>query len=50
MRRAFDFYVDLNMQFGDAYHAALTERLQLTQVLSFDRDFDRVAGLERIEP
>ena len=50
IRRAFDFYVDLNMQFADAYHAALMERLKVSQILSFDRDFDKVPGLERIEP
>jgi predicted nucleic acid-binding protein len=49
VRRALDLFVDFNMQFGDAYHVALMERQQVTQVYSFDRDFDRVPGLERIE-
>jgi predicted nucleic acid-binding protein len=49
-RRAFDLYVDLNLPFADAYHAALMERLEIRQVVSFDKDFDRVPGLERIEP
>ena len=49
-RRAFDLYVDLNIPFADAYHAALMERLEISQVLSFDKDFDRVPGVGRIEP
>jgi predicted nucleic acid-binding protein len=50
LRRAFDLYVDLNQPFADAYHAAFMERLGIDQVLSFDRDFDRVLGIERLEP
>jgi len=49
-REAFDSYVDLNISFIDAYHAALMRGLGTTQVLSFDTDFDRVLGVERIEP
>ena len=26
------------------------ERLNLTEIVSFDRGFDKVAGLERVEP
>ena len=43
-------YVDLNIPFADAYLAVLMERLNLTEIVSFDRDFDKVAGLERVEP
>jgi predicted nucleic acid-binding protein len=34
----------------DAYFAALMEQLKLTEIVSFDRDFDRVPGLTRVEP
>jgi len=48
--RVFAYYVDLNISFADAYHAVLMDELKLTTVLSFDRDFDRVPGLQRLEP
>jgi uncharacterized protein len=47
---ALDLFADRNMSFGDAYHAALMKRLGLTEVYSFDGDFDRVPGLTRLEP
>jgi predicted nucleic acid-binding protein len=50
LRRAFTLYVDLNLPFADAYHAALAAGLGLTEVVSFDHDFDRVPGLRRVEP
>lgn len=50
LRRVFELYVDLNLPFADAYHAALMERHGLDQILSYDRDFDRIPGVKRIEP
>jgi predicted nucleic acid-binding protein len=50
LRRTLDLYVGLNLPFADAYHAALMERLGIDQVISYDRDFDRVPGVERVEP
>jgi predicted nucleic acid-binding protein len=47
---ALDLFADRNMSFGDAYHAALMQRLGLTEVYSFDGDFDRVPGITRLEP
>lgn len=49
-RKVFDLYVDLNISFADAYHAVLMERLKLTEVVTFDREFDRVSGIRRKEP
>jgi uncharacterized protein len=49
-RRAFSYYVDQNLPFADAYHAALMERAGIAEVVSFDRHFDRVGGIQRIEP
>jgi predicted nucleic acid-binding protein len=49
-RRVFDLYVDRNISFADAYHAVLMEGLHLTEVISFDHDFDRVPWVTRVEP
>ena len=50
LRRAFALYVDLALPFADAYHVALMESLRLDEIVSFDRDFDRVPGIVRVEP
>ena len=50
LRRAFDRYVELNLSFADAYHSTLMEWEKLTQIVSFDRGFDRVPGITRVEP
>jgi len=50
LKRVFDLYVDLNIPFADAYFAVLMERLKLTEIVSFDTDFDQVSGLNRVEP
>lgn len=50
MLRAFELYVDRNISFADAFHAALIEQIGLTDIVSFDGDFDRVPGIRRIEP
>lgn len=50
LRRTFDLYVDLNVPFADAYHAALLERSEAAEIISFDRHFDRIPGLRRIQP
>jgi predicted nucleic acid-binding protein len=49
-REVFDRYVDLNISFADAYHSVLMDRLGLQEVVTFDRDFDRVPGIKRLEP
>jgi predicted nucleic acid-binding protein len=48
--RVFDLFVGLNISFADAYHVVIMEQQKLTEVISFDRDFDRVAGIARVEP
>ena len=48
--RIFDLYVDLNISFADAYHVVLMEQLKLTEIVSYDREFDRVPGINRSEP
>lgn len=48
-RKVFDLYVDLNLPFADAYHAVLIERLKLDGIATFDKEFDRVPRIRRIE-
>ncbi|GAC1355324.1 MAG: PIN domain-containing protein [Herpetosiphon sp.] len=48
--QVFGYYIELNISFADAYHAVLMEEMKLTSILSFDRDFDRVQGIQRLEP
>ncbi|MBI2909703.1 MAG: PIN domain-containing protein [Chloroflexi bacterium] len=48
--RAFELYVDKNVSFGDAYNAALMEKLKITDVASYDLHFDRIEGIRRFEP
>lgn len=49
-RRVFDYYVDLNISFADAYHAVVMEDEGTVEIVTFDREFDRVPGLRRVEP
>jgi predicted nucleic acid-binding protein len=49
-RRTVELFRLHNISFADAYHAALTERLKPPQILAFDRGFDRIKTVERIEP
>ncbi|WP_407079795.1 type II toxin-antitoxin system VapC family toxin [Candidatus Hakubella thermalkaliphila] len=46
----FDLYVELNLSFADAYHAGLMQQNKLNQIVNFDKGFDRVPELERVEP
>jgi predicted nucleic acid-binding protein len=48
--RAFDLYCRHNISFPDAFSAAYMEAHGLSEVYSYDRDFDRVEGLKRVEP
>ena len=50
LREAFDLYVELNLPFADAYHAALVRRLGAVEMVSFDREFDRIPDIRRVEP
>ena len=48
--RTFEIFVRYPIDFIDAYHAALIESRGETELVSYDRDFDRVPGLHRREP
>ena len=49
-RRIFELYTTLSLDYIDAYHVALMERRGSVEVLSYDRHFDRVGGIQRREP
>ncbi len=48
--RVFDLYCNNRIGFADAYNAALMERQGLTEIYSYDTDFDRIDGIARVEP
>ena len=48
--RAFEHFVAHPIDFPDAFHAALVESRDETELYSFDQDFDRIAGIQRREP
>jgi predicted nucleic acid-binding protein len=52
-RKVFSLYVEKNLPFADAYHAVLMEYLMeylhLTEIVSFDTDFDRIEGITRVK-
>ncbi|HYI16795.1 MAG TPA: PIN domain-containing protein [Thermomicrobiales bacterium] len=49
-RRVFEIFVSTNVDFIDAVHAARVEQLDPPHLFSFDRDYDRVPSVVRIEP
>jgi predicted nucleic acid-binding protein len=50
LSEVFDLYVDKNVSFADAYHAVLMQRLKVDEIVSFDREFDRIEGISRVQP
>lgn len=50
VQRALDLCASVNLSFGDAYNAATMEQLGSETVYSFDRGFDRLRGIKRLEP
>jgi predicted nucleic acid-binding protein len=48
--RALSFYGSTNLDFGDAMIAASVQLSGGGTVYSYDRDFDRVPDVERVEP
>jgi uncharacterized protein len=47
---ALDLYATTNLSFADAYNAVYAQARGITEVYSWDTDFDRVPGLTRVEP
>jgi predicted nucleic acid-binding protein len=48
--RALDLYAAYPIDFADALLAAQMEQQHVTELYSYDRDFDQVAGIKRLEP
>ena len=48
--RTLQLYAEHNISFADAFHAALAEQNEPPQILSFDRGFNRIRTIQRIEP
>lgn len=48
--RVFDLYCEQRIDFIDAYNAVLMERTGVSEIYSYDRDFDRVEGISRKTP
>jgi predicted nucleic acid-binding protein len=49
--RAFDLFgAHPFLDFEDALAVAHMERLGISEIVSYDRDFDRVSGVKRVEP
>ncbi len=47
--RVFDLYCSTNLSFADCYHIVLMESLGIEEIISFDRGFDRISTIRRIE-
>jgi predicted nucleic acid-binding protein len=48
--RVFELWVEYpGLSFADCYHPALMERRRLPAIISFDRGFDRLPGIHRVE-
>jgi predicted nucleic acid-binding protein len=48
-RQVFELYRTTSLGFADCYHAVLTRRWKLTEILTFDQGFDRLPGITRRE-
>src|SRR3989338_4694629 len=50
MASFYDFDKEQNIDFIDAYHAAYASLKSFDVIYSYDKDFDKVKGVKRIEP
>ncbi len=48
--QAFNFYVAKNISFADAYNAAYMLAERISNIYSWDKDFDKIEGITRLEP
>jgi predicted nucleic acid-binding protein len=48
--RALDIYAVTVLDFGDAMTIAMMERRNVSDLYAYDRDFDRISGINRKEP
>lgn len=50
VRAALETWAAVKVDWADAYHAALVVARGESRLYSFDRDFDKLSGVERMEP
>ncbi len=48
--RVFDIYIDRRVSLGDAQQIETMEHMGLSEIISFDKDFDGLPSITRIEP
>lgn len=49
-QRALELYAQRPISFADAYNAIYLQARGLTEIYSWDGDFDKLPGIERVEP
>jgi len=47
---ALDLYAQINVSFADAYNVAFMRSRSLSEIYTWDSDFDRLPGIVRVEP
>ena len=47
---ALELYAEKNISFADVYNAAYLQAHHLNEIYSYDTDFDKIAGIVRVEP
>ncbi|MBI3576980.1 PIN domain-containing protein [Candidatus Gottesmanbacteria bacterium] len=47
---AFDYYWSRNIDYIDAYLAAYAAHHEISTIISYDRDLDKISGISREEP
>lgn len=50
VRDALDIFCERNIPFADAFNAAFMQAQGIREIYSYDGDFDKIAGIERVEP
>jgi uncharacterized protein len=48
--QALSYFAQTNLSFGDAYNVVVMQAQGISEIYSWDRDFDRVPGITRLEP
>jgi uncharacterized protein len=48
--QAFDLYITKNISFADAYNAAYMLSEEISNIYTWDTDFDKIDGIVRLEP
>ncbi len=48
--RTFDLYCETNISFADAFNTAFMESEGITEIYTYDTDFNKIRGIKRVEP